>query len=162
MFFILTKKAIIWKRFLPRLSNIQQPLAPLPPSSAYNLRSLSAIDIERIVTRAISLDSNFRKDRITPFRSYDVQTHYMIQHMALLPGGHYLVASVRTRPGEYGLMVWAMEHHLQHRPVPIAFRHTEVKAYSLQARYMTIQGQKGICVAFLRKKHKVKGDPRYM
>ena len=158
----LTKKPSIWKRFLPQLSNIQIPVAPLPPSANYSARNLTGSDIERAVIRSVSLEYNWRKYTLKPFRVRRVESKFSVEEMALLPGGHFLVCSVRDLYNECGVMIWSLDHPQAKQPIPLCFRKTEVKPYFMQVKYATVRGQMGICIAFLRKKHKVKGDKRQM
>lgn len=159
---MLTRQPAIWKRFLPYLSTVDHPLAAMPPTSKYTAGPLSALAIERFVTRAVSLDNNWRGDSPRPFDTRSYETYHKVLAMVLLPGGHYMIASVVDRVGQYAIMVWAMDHPALGGPIPLAIRYTDVKAYHLQAKYMTVGGRKGIAIAFLRKKHKNRNDKRDM
>ncbi|THH10398.1 hypothetical protein EW145_g1359 [Phellinidium pouzarii] len=160
LFSMLTKNPIVWKRFIPLIPNIQQSLAPLPPTKKFDYRNMSGRDIETIVSRAVSYDEMWKRPSIKPWSWYYTLPFHRIEDMALLPGGHFLVTSVHTLHRTYYIIIWALDHPWSQKPLPILFRETEVKAYALVAKYMTLGGQKGICTAFLRKKHKIIGDTR--
>ena len=156
-FNIITRKPAIWKRLFRQITSIVQPLAPLPPTSHFDIRRISALDIENVVVRAVSLDDNWRSRDTRPLFQQDVfaATHKTLE-MKLLPGGHFLVTSMQTLNKRFGLMIWAMEHPATGKPAPIVERYTGVRPYFIQAKYMSINGKRGICVAFLRKRHKLK------
>ncbi|KLO20143.1 hypothetical protein SCHPADRAFT_934748 [Schizopora paradoxa] len=156
----ITKKASVWKRFLPHLRSLQQPLAPLPPTWKYNAREITPLELERLVTRAISLDNNWRGSDPKIYRELHCSAFDNVLDMVLLPGGHYLVTSVQDRLNKFSIVIWAMDHPATGRPCPIIFRQTMVRAYHLQAKYMTVDGRKSLCVAFLRKRHKDTKDKR--
>ena len=160
----MTKKAAVWKRLLPHLSQIEQPLAPLPPSKAYNMRNLTAHDMELVVSRALSYDSAWKKGVVKPFSHFGGLAFHKVSDMALLPGGHFLVTSIEYHDHEFGDMhvihLWCMQHPATNRPAVIAYRCTESPPYGLTAKYMTINGEKGIAVGFMRKKNKEATDKR--
>ncbi len=141
---------------------MQQPFAPLPPTWKYDARSISSLELERLVTRAISLDNNWRGNNPRIYRELHCSTFDKVLNMVLLPGGHYLVTSVQDKSKRFSIIVWAMDHPATGRPSPIVFRQTIVRAYHLQAKYMTINGRKSLCIAFLRKRHKDSKDKRPM
>ena len=161
-FALLTKKPAIWKRFLPLVKKLPQPFAPLPPTSHYKIRKLTSMDVEHIVTKAISLDDNLRGDEIWPWHVHAYPAYGDVSDLVLLPGGHFMITSVKYQHGPYGIMLWAVKHPASGIPAPIFYRETEVKAYALQAKYMTVRGKRGICVSFLRKRHKERDDKRDM
>ncbi|KAL5519386.1 hypothetical protein ACEPAH_1069 [Sanghuangporus vaninii] len=159
---LLTKKPTIWKRFLPYINQIQQPLAPLPPTMAYNLSNLTGHEMETVVTRAISYDMTWKRKQIECRDTFSVFAHYHVEEMVLLPGGHFLVMSVKSFDDQYGIVIWSLEHRATRKPALLAFRHTDVKAYGLTAKYMTIDGFRSLVVAFLTKKHKDPSDRRHI
>lgn len=159
---LLTRKASIWKCLLPYIRHLPHHLAPLPPSNAYNLHSLTSFDLETVITRAISYDLAWKKDTVTPHASYGCTSYHHIEEIVILPGGHFLLSSVKSHSGEYGLIIWAVQHPATQKPVALLYRQTEVKAYALTARYMTVRGKKGITVSFLRKYHKIRNDTRHI
>ena len=64
----------------------------------------------------------------------------------------------------HAIFLWAMDHpaFAKDCAVPLAVRYTRVKAYGLQAQYMTIKGKPGITISCLRKMHKDSRDRRHM
>ena len=118
--------------------------------------------MEEVVTRAISYDMTWKRKQIECRDTFSIFAHYHVEEMVLLPGGHFLVMSVKSFEEEYGIVVWSLEHRATRRPAPLAFRHTDVKAYGLTAKYMIIDGYKSLVVAFLRKRHKDTDDTRHM
>lgn len=160
---MLSKKPAIWKRFVPYITQIQQPLAPLPPTLRYGLRNLTGLEVETIVTRALSYDMAWKDQKVIYWNTSSSFTHHETVHeMAILPGGHYVVMSVKTFAGMHGIVIWSLQHQASRAPTPLIFRHTEHKAYGLTAKYMAVNGIKGITVAFLRKSHKSPDDTRHM
>lgn len=141
-----------------------QPLPSVPPSAKFTARHLAARDIETVVKRGVSLDNNWRSKQPTPYSLKSYDTYHHILEMTLLPGSHYMIASVTDRTGKYAIILFAMDHpaFFNGGPIPLAIRHTEVKAYNLKARYLDVCGVPGIAVSFLRKRHKEKGDTRHM
>lgn len=139
------------------------PLPALPPTAKYDHNGLCALDIERLVTRAITFDNNWLGENCPqPYYIMPYATYQRLLSMVLLPGSHFMVASVVDGAGQYAVMVWAMEHPSCDCPVPLVIRYTEFKAYHLQAKYMTVNGEKGITISFLRKRHKNNTDTRDM
>lgn len=120
------------------------------------------MDIEHIVTKAVSLDDNLRSNCVRPWFEFQCLAYGEVSDMVLLPGGHFLITAVTYRDGRNGIMFWVVKHPASGTPSPLFYRETEVKAYALQAKYMTVKGKKGICISFLRKRHKKRGDTRDM
>ena len=140
------------------------PLPLLSPMKKYSPENIAYRDIETWISRAVSLDTNWKKKEPKPKQVLSYETYFKTLSMVLLPGGHFLVASVRDKNGNYGLLLWVMDHPaIEHGgAIPLVWRDTEVKAYNLQARYTTVGGVRGISIAFLRKWHKDPLDTRDM
>ncbi|KAF8899288.1 hypothetical protein BD779DRAFT_1465227 [Infundibulicybe gibba] len=148
-FFLLTHEPIIWKRFLERM-NI--PMPPIRPSFRYSLQATD-FEVEQLVTRAISLDDNWRRTYPNIFSRQLVMAHYKILDMKLLPGGKYLVASVKDSSSyRFYLTVFALDHPKGHRA--LARFPTGAKVYNLQAKYMKFNDRQGIMVAYVRRTFK--------
>ncbi|RDB19504.1 hypothetical protein Hypma_013473 [Hypsizygus marmoreus] len=142
-FFLLTHEPIIWKRFL---ANISIPLPPLRPTFRYALEATD-FEIEQLVSRAISLDDNWRrpKPRITPAGVFP--THYHVLDLQLLPGGKYLLASVKDSSStRFFIIVFCLDH--PKGPHPLARLPTRSRAYHMQAKYMKFEGKHVIMVAY--------------
>ncbi|KAG5222360.1 Fbox floxuridine [Salix suchowensis] len=154
MFFLLTHEPIIWKRFLQAMT---LPLPPLRPYYRYSLRS-NDFEIEQMVTRAISLDDNWRNHHTVARRHKVIPTDKFIVEMKLLPGGKYLVVSETDEEGfRYSISVWLLDD--AHGPRVLARTHMDVKVFNLQAKYTRYQGQNGIMVSFVRRKFSRKTFP---
>ncbi|KAK7686478.1 hypothetical protein QCA50_010074 [Cerrena zonata] len=151
LYFILTHEPIIWRRWIRRIGP-NLPLPPLEWSTRWSLKNLSALEAERIVTRAISFDKAWHN--VTPgFRpgntSWMFPAHSKITALCLLPGSQYLIASVCDRTlKRFSLILFAMDHKFG-GAVPLAQCKTEGKAFGLTARYMTVNGKQGILLAYL-------------
>lgn len=120
---------------------------------------MSGLEVERLLIRAYSLDKNWKSPHARVFRKWTFDANYRMVEMKQLPGGQYLVASVTT-PGEnqYSLVVYRMDTMGSARAV--AAIDTVAKAYSIQAKYMSIQGKQSIVIAFLRREYHHKTDKR--
>lgn len=149
LYYYLTHQPIIWKRFL---HHINIPLPPLPPTSRYSLGQL-AMEAERLVIRAISLDDNWRSFKPKLYRAQKLKAYSQVHAMKVLPGGKYLVASVDPGCRRYAIMVFVLDH-AGSETMALAKTPTKSKAYNLQAKYMTFQGVQGIAIAYIRRKFK--------
>lgn len=70
--------------------------------------------------------------------------------MVLLPGSQYLVASASDRDKrDWCLIIFVLDH--RNKAVPIVKTPTKTKAYNLKARYMTISGEAGITISYVRR-----------
>ena len=146
-FFIVTHEPIIWKRFLLRM-NI--PLPPLRPSFQYT-NDATDYEIEHLVTRAISLDDNWRRGRTWIRSNRIITTQHQILDMVMVPGGKFLIVSIRDNPGfRFYLDLYAMDHPKGHRA--IARISTISKAYFLQAKYGEWKGRRGIMITYCRRR----------
>jgi hypothetical protein len=108
------------------------------------------MEAESLVIRGISLDNNWRDSDTRTFAVHSFQAYHDVLEMKLLPGGKYLVASMRG-PGksDYLLMVFLLDHS-SGLSVPLAKTNTLTKAYNLQAKYLTFKGVHGILIAYIR------------
>jgi hypothetical protein len=148
-FFLLTHEPIIWKRFLERM-NI--PIPPLRPTFRYSLQATD-FEVEQLVTRAISLDDNWRKIYPEICRRQITNAHNNVLDMKLLPGGKYLVASVKDAASyRYYITIFLLDHPSGHKV--LARVPTDAKAHHLQAKYMTFNGKQGIMIAYIRRTFK--------
>ena len=143
--YALTHEPVIWKRFL-RCMNV--PLHPLPPTPRYSIAALNNLEVERLLVRAFSLGKNFASRKPEPFFGMAVETFHHVQSMAILPGGKYLVASVREETRcQYAIIVFGLDYRIG-GTLGLAKTSTPTKAYNLQAKYMTYKGEKGIMVSY--------------
>lgn len=149
LYYNLTHQGIIWKRFLRRIG----PNAPqLPPSSRHSPRFLTSFEAERLVIRAVTLDVNWVSSRPSTLFRKSFMAHRLIQSMVVLPGGKYMVASVSNwAKNLYSLCVLALDHRVG-GIVPLAETPVKQKAYNLRAKYMSVDGNPSIVIAYVRRK----------
>lgn len=158
-FFLLTHEPVIWKRFL---QHINIPLPPLRPTFKYTLDATD-YEIEQLVTRAISLEDNWRKYQPTITNSQIMLAHYKVLELKLLPGGKYLIASVKDSCSyRFFIMVFCLDHPKGHQA--LARAPTKSRAYNLQAKYMTLDSgsgpEQGIMIAYVRRGFKADGPAK--
>jgi hypothetical protein len=140
---------MLWKRFLYGMSIPHEPLRP----TFRNTIDEGTFEIEKLVTRAVSVDDNWR--HLTPKLHHNqlVVAHYKVLEMSLLPGGKYLVASMKdSRAYRYFLTVFAIEHaNTKDGCRALARYELDVKAYNIQAKYMKYRGVQGVMISFLQR-----------
>ncbi|KAJ7109839.1 hypothetical protein C8R44DRAFT_264372 [Mycena epipterygia] len=148
-FFLLTHEPIIWKRFLERMKT---PIPPLRPTFRYSLQ-VTDFEAEQLVSRAISLEDNWRRDEPRVKTRKVMEAHHRVLDMRLLPGGKFLIASVRDLSSHrYYITLFSLDHPKGNRAV--ARVPTISKAYDLQAKYMKYRGLHGIMIAYTRRTFK--------
>ena len=159
-----SKQPALWKRLIWLYWTIQPYIPPVPPSIKYTAAYLSVRDIETIATRSLSLEMNWKSCMPRPYRHSQYMNYYQTHCLFLLPGSHYMIQSAVDNGGNNCILLWAMDHPAfpDDCATPIAVRYVNVKAYCLQARYMTVKGKPGITISFLRKTHKDSRDKRHM
>ncbi|KAI0340010.1 hypothetical protein BDW22DRAFT_1360487 [Trametopsis cervina] len=141
----LTHQAVVWKRVLKRIST----RIPTPPTPRYAFEHLTAANAESLVVQALSLESNWHRD-VPDLQTRSFRFQHNVAEMVVLPGGHYLVASVSDpKRTQWDVMVCALDP--RYGVVPIAKSPTKTKAYNLQARYSTVNGVSGITIAYVRR-----------
>ncbi|KAG5636304.1 hypothetical protein H0H81_008475 [Sphagnurus paluster] len=144
-FFLLTHEPIIWKRFLVEL-NVNVP--PIRPTFRYALKDTD-FEFEQLVSRAISLEDNWRKKHTVPRSHASVFTNASsVLDMVILPGGKYLVASIHTED-RYWIVIYCLDHPLG--PRAICRAPTRTKAFKLQAKYMKHEGKQVIMMTYVRR-----------
>ncbi|KAH8100983.1 hypothetical protein BXZ70DRAFT_907128 [Cristinia sonorae] len=135
VFLTITEEPSIWKRLLKRTTF---PLPPLPPCSRYNLTNLTNLETERLITRAVSLDKTWRQAYPPFLDDWNVETYFHVNSMVFVPGGRYLIASVRDQANfDFQIVVYVLDH--VYGLVPIAALPTRAKAYQLEARYLSVE-----------------------
>lgn len=150
---------MIWKRFL---RNINIPLPPLRPTFKYTLDA-TGYEIEQLVTRAISLEFNWRKNYPDVTNSQIVLAHYKVLELKLLPGGKYLVASVKDSCSyRFFIMVFCLDHPNGYQA--LARAPTKSRAYDLQAKYVTYNSgsgpEQGIMIAYIHRTFAANGPAK--
>ena len=126
------------------------PLPPLRPSFRYT-HDATDYEIEHIVTRAISLDDNWRQGKSRIRTNKFIETPYQVLDLVMVPGGKFLIASVKDQPGyRFYLTLYAMDHPKGARA--LARIPTVSKAYFLKAKYVEWKGQRGIMIVYCRRR----------
>ncbi|KAL6303938.1 hypothetical protein BKA93DRAFT_734009 [Sparassis latifolia] len=151
LYYYLTHHTAIWKRFL---QNAEVPLPLLPPTSRYSLQNINGLEAERVVLRGVSLEERWKSGNLDYMFSWEFYAHHHILSMAMLPGGHYIVASVTNNArSQYSLIIFVVDSTLAGAWV-VARTDTITKAYHVQAKYMTIGDERGIVVAYIRRNYR--------
>ncbi|KAE9401917.1 hypothetical protein BT96DRAFT_572810 [Gymnopus androsaceus JB14] len=144
MLFLITHEPIIWKRFLVRLSI---PIPPLRPSLRWSWDSHS-FQIEQLVAKAICTDDNWR--RLSPKLSHTrvIFAFNEVLEMKLLPGGQYMVASVKDSSSRrFYICIFCLDHPEPNYP-PLARLPVPSKAFNLEARFLPHEGRQGITIMY--------------
>lgn len=142
----LTHHPTVWKRIL---RSFGAALPPLPPTARFSLGRLSSLETERLVTRALSADVNWRSERPRAWQVWKVPLFWQVLSVKLLPGGQHMVASVKRAPLSYGLLVVQLDHR-QKTAYPVAmFSSGAVKPYAIEAKYMEFEGEPRIMISYI-------------
>ncbi|RDX40864.1 hypothetical protein OH76DRAFT_1459350 [Lentinus brumalis] len=151
----LTQDAALWKKLLRRADI---PLPMLPPTSQHTIDRMSGLEAERVLIRALSMARNWKSLNPKAHREWVFDTgEYRVLEMAVLAGGNHLVTSAAAPHDQYySLIVWDMDVH--GRPKMVAAVATESKAYDIQAKYMTINGEKSIVIAYIQREYHRRKD----
>ena len=151
----LTQDAALWKRLLRRADI---PLPMLPPTSQHTIDRMCGLEAERLLIRAHSIARNWKSPNPKVLREWAFDTsYYRVLEMAVLPGGNHLVTAVSDKNEQrYSLIVWDMD--VKGKPKMVAAVATDTKAYEIQAKYMTIDGEKTIALAYLQRDYLRKED----
>lgn len=120
------------------------PTAPLRPSFRWSGPD-SALEVEALVTRAVSCDDNWRRPLAKLYTWNMVSAYYDIRDMKLLPGGRFLVASVQ-HGSRYFIVIYNMDS--PRGSLPVARYDIPVKGYNLDAKYLRYRGHDGIMISF--------------
>jgi hypothetical protein len=80
-----------------------------------------------------------------------------VMSMKIVPGGKYVVASIRVAPNRYALMLLMMEHRVK-TAYPVARMAIASKAYKLEAKYMRYETEMGIMISYVRRELKNASD----
>ncbi|KAI0299459.1 hypothetical protein B0F90DRAFT_1728854 [Multifurca ochricompacta] len=154
LFYELTHQPMVWKRIL---RTFHLPLPPLPPTIRYSFPSLSSFEAERLVTRALSAEANWRSTVPKAYKSWRFCVYADVMSMKIVPGGKYVVASVREGTGRYALMLLMMEHRVK-TAYPVAKIATPSKAYKIEAKYARYEAEMGILISYVRREPKRASD----
>ncbi|KAI1792020.1 hypothetical protein LXA43DRAFT_944758 [Ganoderma leucocontextum] len=141
----------VWKRIL---ATAEHRLPPVPPTKRYSLTNIPRIEAERLLTRSVSLPTQWDHDQPKCMCRWEIDAQRKVLEMALLPGGQYLVASVKDRnPTRHSIEVFASDFQYS-MGFPFARFTTPTKAFHLRAKYLTIHGQPGIAIAYIRRDYR--------
>jgi hypothetical protein len=80
-----------------------------------------------------------------------------VMSMKIVPGGKYVIASVREGANRYALVLLMMEHRVK-TAYPVAKIATPSKAYKLEAKYMRYGAEMGIMISYVRREPKRSED----
>ncbi|KAH8990835.1 hypothetical protein EDB92DRAFT_1798615 [Lactarius akahatsu] len=150
----LTHQPMVWKRILRKF---HLPLPPLPPTTRYSFPALSSLEAERLVTRALAAEANWRSTIPKAYKSWRFCVYADILSMKIVPGGKYIVVSVREGTSRYSLMLLVMEHRVK-TAYPVAKIATASKAYKIEAKYMRYQTEMGIMITYVQREPKRASD----
>ena len=145
---------MIWKRIL---RTFHLPLPPLPPTIYYSFPSLSSLEAERLVIRALAAEANWRSSMPKCYNAWRFCTDADVMSMKIVPGGKYVVISIREGKNRYALMLLMMEHRVK-MAYPVAKIAVPTKAYKLEAKYMRYETDMGIMISYVRREPKRASD----
>ncbi|KAF8963901.1 hypothetical protein BDZ97DRAFT_1919431 [Flammula alnicola] len=154
-FYLLTHEPTIWRRYMRRLHGI--PLSQLRPTFQFN-HPMANHEIEHLVTTACALERSWRSG-FPNIRSVRILlTQYKVVDLKLVPGGKFLVASVKDRSNfRFFIMVYALD--VMYGCRLLARLPTFFKVYDLQAKYLEHDGRPGIMISYTRRRFKY-GPPQ--
>jgi hypothetical protein len=141
---------MVWKRIL---RTFHLPLPPLPPTIRYSFPALSSLEAERLVIRALAAEANWRSTVPKAYKAWRFCVFADVMSMKIVPGGKYVVASVREGVNRYALVLLMMEHRVK-MAYPVAKIETPSKAYKLDAKYMRYDDEMGIMISYVRREPK--------
>ena len=145
---------MVWKRIL---RTFHLPLPPLPPTTRYSFPSLSSLETERLIIRALAAEANWRSSMPKAYKAWRFCAYADVMSMKIVPGGKYIVASVREGTNRYALILFMMEHRVK-TAYPVAKMTTPSKAYKLEAKYMRYGTEMGIMISYVRREPKRASD----
>jgi hypothetical protein len=145
---------MVWKRIL---RTFHLPLPPLPPTIHYSFPSLSSLEAERLVVRALAAEANWRSSMPKSYKAWRFCANADVMSLKIVPGGKYIVASIREGKNRYALMLLMMEHRVK-VAYPVAKIAVSTKAYKLDAKYMRYKTEMGIMISYVRHEPKRASD----
>ncbi|ESK96147.1 hypothetical protein Moror_7288 [Moniliophthora roreri MCA 2997] len=144
-FFLLTHDPLIWRHFLERLN---LPIPPIRPNFRYTLEATD-FEIEQLVTKAVRADDNWRKPNPKLSHQEVVFAFQQVLEMKLLPGGRFLVASIKDAHSyRYWLSIYCLDHPSGLEHAPLARLELPSKAYNIRAKFMPWGYQQGIMIMY--------------
>jgi hypothetical protein len=145
---------MVWKRIL---RTFHLPLPPLPPTIHYSFPSLSSLEAERLVIRALAAEANWRSSLPKSYKDWRFCVDAHVMSLKIVPGGKYVVVSIREGKNRYALMLLMMEHRVK-VAYPVAKIVVPTKAYKLEAKYMRYETVMGIMISYVRREPKRASD----
>jgi hypothetical protein len=145
---------MVWKRILRAF---HLPLPPLPPTDPYSFSALSGLEAERLVIRALAAEANWRSTIPQPYKDWMFCVFADVMSMKIVPGGKYVVASIREVANRYALVLLMMEHRVK-TAYPVAKIFIRSKAYKLDAKYMRYETKMGIIISYVCREPKRSSD----
>lgn len=157
-FYLLTHEPIIWRRYMQSLHGI--PVSTLRPTFRFTTVEANH-EIEHIVTSACVMERSWKRG-FPHIRSERILIgqHLKIVDLKMVPGGKFLVASVRDRlQDRFYIEVYALD--VMHGCRLLARMSTFYKVYDIQAKYMHHNGRPGIMISYTRRRFKNGVPPKY-
>jgi len=145
---------MVWKRIL---RTFHLPLPPLPPTTHYSFPSLSGLEAERLVIRALAAEANWRSILPKAFKAWKFSAYADVMSMKIVSGGKYVIVSAREGTNRYSLMLFMMEHRVK-LVYPVAKMVIPFKAYKLETKYMRYESEMGIMISYVRREPKHDSD----
>ena len=145
---------MVWKRIL---RTFHLPLPPLPPTTHYSFPSLSSLEAERLVIRALAAEANWRSSMPKSYKTWRFGVDADVMSLKIVPGGKYVVVSIREGKNRYALMLLMMEHRVK-VAYPVAKIVVPTKAYKLEAKYMRYETEMGIMISYVRREPRCASD----
>ena len=145
---------MVWKRIL---RTFHLPLPPLPPTIHYSFPSLSSLEAERLVIRALAAEANWRSSMPKFYKDWRFCVDANVMSLKVVPGGKYVIVSIREGKTLYALMILMMEHRVN-VAYPVAKIAVPSKAYKLEAKYIHYEAEMGIMISYVRREPKRASD----
>jgi len=126
------------------------PVQQMRPTLQYK-ELIANYEIENFVTSACALDRSWRQGEPVIWREQIHASQYRVIDMKMVPGGKFLVASVRDRSNfRFFILVYALDVLFGSRM--LARVPTGYKAFNLQVKYMKHEGTDGMMISFIRRR----------
>ncbi|KAG5350329.1 hypothetical protein C0989_011540, partial [Termitomyces sp. Mn162] len=123
---------------------IKVPLPPIHPTLNYSDQR-SDYEFEHLVLHTISMQNNWHKDNPTVISRMTFDANLQL-NMKLLPGGKYLIASIRDDSYHFFIALYYLDHPGPHA---LAKCQTQFEVYQLQAKYMKYKNKHVLMIAYM-------------
>lgn len=149
-FYFLTHEPVIWMRFLSRM---ELPLPPVSELNPLSTRWPAHFEAEQLVTRAITMDDNWKKDCPSVYNIRSIPAFHKILEMKILHGAKYLVASLQDAASDrFYIIIFSLEGPMANGKHAIVRAPVSSRAYHVQTKYMQYKGRQGIMTLFLQRR----------